>query len=156
MHGIWNLHSFQLIPVSPTTAPTTNSPTISPNTVSPTKAPITLGGAESSMYDVHEAGNAVDKSGVQIMGAVVKSFDNGDYVVYDNLYWGMEGDVTRISVSFAKGCCGGRIEARLDDIYGPVIGTFTLITQVAGETLLRRTLLLISLCLDFIGLLLLA
>lgn len=51
-------------------------------------------------------------------------FGRGEFVAYDNIWFGEVGEVSKILVRYSKGNNGGRMEFRLDHRYGPVIGNF--------------------------------
>ncbi len=78
------------------------------------------------LYNTVDAGKQFfKKKGLRQNGSLLTHWDNNDFVLYDNVWFGKEGDAAMIRVNFAKGCCWGKIEVRLDGRQGPIIGTFS-------------------------------
>jgi len=80
--------------------------------------------SDYALYERQEAEAAVSVYGVSVYSTVLGNFGRGDWSVYENIWFGEVGDVSKIKVRFAKGNNGGRIEVRCDGRYGPVLGSF--------------------------------
>lgn len=63
-------------------------------------------------------------SNVEVGANSIGYIDEGDWWSYSDVYFGQEGDTTRIRLSFSKANIGGTLQVRLGDKDGDVIATF--------------------------------
>lgn len=80
--------------------------------------------SDHTLYERKQAEDVLVAYRVNVASWGLSYFDRGDFVGYENIWFGEEGDVSKITVRYAKGSSGGRIEARLDGRYGAVLGSF--------------------------------
>ena len=79
------------------------------------------------LFPLHARRNATDVSasyGVTVGEKDIRYFDRNDWFTYNNMSFGSAGETTRIRLRFAKGAYSGRMEVRLGDRNGQLIGTF--------------------------------
>merc|ERR1719384_582478 len=85
-----------------------------------------LGSPLPRIYPRRNAVEYENASGIWVKnGNLIASFDNNDFVTYKNLNFGPSGTTKSVRMSYSKGNQGGKIELRLGDLTGPIIGEFS-------------------------------
>ena len=75
--------------------------------------------SDYTLYEKKEAEDVMAVYRVNVYSWGLGYFGRGEFVAYDNIWFGEVGEVRKMLVRYSKGNNGGRMEFRLDHRYGP-------------------------------------